>query len=99
MKTISGTPKIDSIFLGEIHIDLLGADVSMRVVVGYQDSKSQRRLGSTTKMAGWSTDTIQKLQVFIESVENDVANELFETGTTGGGDSGVSPTTDGIPQL
>jgi hypothetical protein len=99
VKTIAGAPKIDTIFLGEVHIDLLGAETSMRVVVGYQDSKSGRRMGSTTKLANWSPETIQKLREFLEAVENDAASELFDTGTTGGGvDAGLA-TTDGIPQL
>lgn len=100
MRTVSNGPsRIDSFFLGELHVDLLNADASMRVTVGYQDSKTQRRLGSTHKMTGWSAETMQKLRELLEAVENDVAADLFDGTPNPSGAEGITTTSDGVPQL
>jgi hypothetical protein len=100
LKTISGAPKFDSIFLGEIQIDLHATpDIRMQAVAGYLDSKTGRRFGSTTKMGSWSPDTLLKLNALIESIETDVAADIFEGVATGGGDRTIATPIDGVPGL
>lgn len=100
MRTVKGTPKIDGIFLGEVKLNLLNfPDVHMEAVVGYVESETGRRLGSTTKLGGWSQETLNRLNAFLESLEQDVATDLLSSATTASG-SGVAPyTADGVPAL
>jgi len=101
MRTVLGKPKFDAIFLGEIYIEVLAyPDVHLRVVAGYADTKNGRRYGSMNKLNGWSPETLKRLDALMESIENDVAAEVFEEGTsTGGGPAPIATPTDGIPGL
>ena len=100
MKTGSGKPSFDSIFLGEIRIDLLAQpDVFVQVVAGLMNSTTGRRFGSIQKRSGWSPNTLQKLAALLEAVEEDVAAEVFDGGSTSGGGGSIDTTTDGIPGL
>lgn len=99
MRTVKGVPKIDGIFIGEVKLNLFNfPDVAMEVTVGYVESETQRRLGSTAKLGGWSPETLNRLNAFIESVEQDVADDVLKNTTASG--SGVVPyTTEGVPAL
>jgi hypothetical protein len=99
MRTVKGSPKIDGLFIGEVKVNLLNfPDVQMEVVIGYIESESGRRLGSTSKLGGWSPETLSRLNAFIESVEQDAADDVMKTTTASG--SGVVPyTTDGVPGM
>lgn len=100
MKTLLGRPKFDAIFLGEIQLDVLAhPDIHLRVVAGYVDSKTGRRYGSMNKLGGWSSETLKRLDAFMEAVELDVAAEVFSDGATGGGLDPIATPTDGIPGL
>ena len=100
MKTVQGKPKFDAIFLGEIQLNVLSfPDIHLSVTAGYIDSKTARRYGSMNKLGGWSPETLRKLNEFLESVELDVAAEVFDGGATGGGQEPLTTTTDGIPGL
>jgi hypothetical protein len=102
MKTVTGgTPKFDSVFLGEIQIDLLAApDIRMSVTAGYVDSKTGRRLGYMTKLGTWSQETLTRLNALIESIEVDTIADVFEgTATTNGGLDVIATPTDGVPGL
>lgn len=100
MKTVSGSPKFDSIFLGEIQIDLFAVpDIRMQATAGYVDSKTGRRYGSMTKLGTWSPETLLRLNALIESIETDVAAEVFEGVTTGGGQDPIATPMDGVPGL
>ena len=99
MRTVQGIPRIDAAFIGELRIVMFNfPDVQMEATIGYLDSTQQRRLGSTTKLGGWSSETLNRLAAFIESAEQDVAADLFKT-TTSGGSSGIAPLPDDIPAL
>lgn len=101
MKTIQGTPKFDSIFLGEVTLNLLAyPDVHMTATAGYIDSKTGKRFGSTQFTGGWSQATLTKLNELLDEMEHDVASQVFESGSTiHGGGQDAYPTSDGIPQL
>ena len=100
MKTIGGRPRIDSIFLGEIQLNVLAyPDIHLSVTAGYLDSKTGRRYGSTTKHGGWSPETLKRLASFLEAVEEDVAADVFEGGSTGSGPEPIATPTDGVPGL
>jgi hypothetical protein len=100
LKTVSGTPKFDSIFLGEIQIDLLASpDIRMQATAGYLDSKTGRRFGSTNKLGSWSPETLLRLNALIESIETDVAADIFEGVATGGGLTTIATPIDGVPGL
>jgi hypothetical protein len=100
MKTIGGVPKIDALFIGEVRIDLLAfPDVNLAATIGYVDSKSGRRLGSVQRMTAWSPATMLALNALIDSMEQDVANDLFVGGTAGSGLEAPAPTSDGVPGL
>ncbi len=101
MKTVSGTPKINAVFLGEINIDLLSVpDVHMVASIGYVDTRTGRRFGSFQKIGGWSPKTLAALNAFIEAMEEDAAADVFEGGeATSGGIAVSEPTSDGVPGL
>lgn len=100
MRPVYGKPKFDAIFLGEIQLEVLAyPDVHLRVVAGYVDSKTGRRYGSMNKLNGWSPETLKRLADFMESIETDVAADVFEGGATGGGPEPIATTTDGVPGL
>jgi hypothetical protein len=101
VKTVQGTPKFDSIFLGEITLNLLAfPDVHMTATAGYIDSKTGKRFGSTQFSSGWSQATLTKLNELLDEMEKDVAAQVFEGGTPiRGGGQDAYPTSDGIPQL
>jgi hypothetical protein len=99
MRPVHGVPRIDSAFIGEIRVIMFNyPDVQMEVTIGYLESTEQRRLGSTSKLGGWSPETLSRLAAFLEAVEQDVAKDLFKT-TTGSGDQGIAPLPDDIPSL
>lgn len=101
MRTVHGTPRFDSVYLGEVKVELVNfPQVHMTVVAGYADSKTNQRYGSLTLLGGWRPETLAKLGEFLDALEQDVASLVFEgVSTTGGGADTAEPTSDGIPQL
>ena len=100
MRVSTGKLKIDGIFLGEIQLDLFDQEnINMRVTAGYIDSKTRRKYGSTSKMGGWSPETLRCLNAFIEAVEKDIAADVFEGESTGSGIEDIATTIDGVPGL
>ena len=99
MRAIPGTPRIDAFFIGEVVIEAVAhPDISMRAVIGYVEKETGRRFGSTSKLGGWSPETLAKLDAFLEAVEQDVAKDIFGT-TSSGVVKPFDTTTDGVPQL
>lgn len=101
MKTVSGTPRFDSIFLGEVNLNLLAfPDVHMTATAGYIDSKTGKKFGSTQFTGGWSPTTLTKLNEFLDEMERDIAAQVFDgPSPIRGGGQDVYPTSDGVPQL
>lgn len=101
MKTVKGTPKFDSIFIGEVKLNLLSfPDVHMAVTAGYMDSETGKTFGSTQFTTGWSQSTLTKLNELLDEMEQDIASQVFMEGSTiRGGAAPALPTSDGIPQL
>ena len=101
MKHVAGVPKMDSIYVGEVQLDLHAVpDIHMLVRFGYAESKTGRRFGSSTKLGGWSPATLQALSAFIDALEEDIANDCFDGASTSpGGEGTSSSTSDGVPGL
>jgi hypothetical protein len=101
VKTVQGTPRFDSIFLGEVKLNLLAfPDIHMTATAGYIDSETGKTFGSTQFTTGWSQATLTKLNELLDEMEQDVASQVFRDGSTiRGGAAPALPTSDGIPQL
>lgn len=76
----TGATKIDGFIIGEVIIDRTGTmGVSpLRVHYALANSKTATLFGKTTKSAEWSAATLQKLSEFLQSIENDIAADVFE---------------------
>jgi hypothetical protein len=59
--------------------------------------------GQGTVNRGWSEETMTRLHAFLESVEKDICDRLFEEGdpegSTGGGGDDQEPPDDGVPSI
>lgn len=101
MRSLPGRTKIDSIFLGEVEISLLSfPDVFLQVKVGLMEKESGKKWGSTMVSGGWSPTTLQRLNDFVEALEQDVAATLLEGGAPSpSGQDPATPTSDGVPGL
>jgi hypothetical protein len=101
MKTVKGTPRFDSIFIGEVKLNLLAfPDVHVTATAGYMDSETGKTFGSTQFVSGWSQTTLNKLNDLLDEMEQDIASQVFKEGSPiRGGVAPASPTSDGVPQL
>jgi hypothetical protein len=100
MKTVNGRPRFDSIFLGQITVELLSVpDLHLQATFGYAGSKDQRRYGQSSRSAGWSPETLKRLNALVESIEQDIASDIFEGVTSPGGETEGDPPIDSVPGL
>jgi hypothetical protein len=96
-----GRCKIDAVEVGELEFKALGPQPPvLSVRYAYANAQTGDRYGSSNRNQGWSERTLKILSSLVESVEADVARDLFNDSATIS--SGVAldvTTTDSIPSL
>jgi hypothetical protein len=73
----------------------------LKVHYALANSRTATLFGKTTKSAEWSAATLQKLAEFMQSVENDIASDVFEgsSAPVAESNSNLPVDDDGIPGL
>ena len=96
-----GRTKVDGFLIGEVSINRTAISGVSPLTAHYAlaNAASATMFGKTTKSAGWSTNTLQKMAEFIDAVENDIANDVFEDGTEAVINHGIPVGEGGVPEL
>jgi hypothetical protein len=96
-----GRCKIDAVEVGELDFKGLGPQPPvLSVRYAYANSRTGDRFGSSNRNQGWSEKTLGLLSQLVESIEQDVARDLFnDSATISSGDVGGFSPTDSIPSL
>jgi hypothetical protein len=99
MRTGSKPSKIDSVFVGEIAANLLGAN-RLEATYGFMNSSTGDRMGSG-HCSLWSEETMKKLLELVDAMEKDLCQNLFDDPghTTASGDASTDTTSGEIPSL
>lgn len=78
----SGATRFNGIAVGEVEINLLGPSIHLKAIYAFVNVDSGERFGRGTKEGNWSQETIDRFLAFLQSAENDICNDVYETGPT-----------------
>jgi hypothetical protein len=99
MTKSEGICRIDSVTIGELSINLLAGEV-VTTKFAFCNSSTGVRYGAGSKYGDYSTETLEKMKAFLDSVEKDILTTLFSEGTTTSSVEAFSDSQpDGVPGL
>jgi hypothetical protein len=94
MIMLKGTPRFDGLALCEGTFNLLSTAPTLTAKAAFVDNTTGKTHGWTEVRAGWSKETLRRLQELQESMENDLAAVHFignASSLNGSGGEGAPP--------
>lgn len=70
--------RINGITLGEVSLNLLGPEPSITAKYALCSVETAERFGAGTRNSSWSAETWSKMADFIESMEKDIACDMWD---------------------